>query len=370
METPEREAGYREAAWQRHIGKGPGDYLHDHIKAKIGEEPILGCNCKARIRLMNQWGLARCRERVDEIAGWLEEEAKQRGWLNAIMVSVPFVSDFFVRRFINQALDLCAATYPTFQAFYHIACMGNWQAVVTEQMGLFTSVGITPTACVIGSAADVEWIQAKGIVVHSRYDSFAQFETPTLQVLYDWCRANPDGFAMYIHTKGVSRPESDNKRAWRQLMQLYTVGDWMKNIDALRSGFDAVGVNFRDAGHDMFPHFQGNFWMATAAWINKLMPPTKHRVSREWPAFCGPRLHAEMWVGSRPEIRVKSLCCENSTLWYGRRVYALLAAKLRESAGTPGMASPPSPMARALANPAFVKALLRPKSAMRRRMVK
>jgi len=37
-----------------------------------------GCKCNSRMRMMNQWGCDRCEKRIDEIVGWLREEAEIR----------------------------------------------------------------------------------------------------------------------------------------------------------------------------------------------------------------------------------------------------------------------------------------------------
>jgi len=62
---------------------GPGDCLHRAIERRTGEEPKLSCGCRSRIARMNAWGPAGCREHLDEIVGWLLEEAERRGWRSA-----------------------------------------------------------------------------------------------------------------------------------------------------------------------------------------------------------------------------------------------------------------------------------------------
>lgn len=80
------------------VTRGPGDYLHDAILRWVGESPSEDCQCRSRIAQMNAWGPQGCREHLDEIVGWLEEEAKNRGWWK-YAVSVPG-SRFFLRRMV------------------------------------------------------------------------------------------------------------------------------------------------------------------------------------------------------------------------------------------------------------------------------
>ncbi len=82
--------------------RGPGDYLHDAILRWVGESPTADCQCRSRIAQMNTWGPASCREHLDEIVEWLEEEAKNRGWWK-YAVPIPG-SRFFIRRTVLAAI--------------------------------------------------------------------------------------------------------------------------------------------------------------------------------------------------------------------------------------------------------------------------
>jgi len=82
--------------------KGPGDYLHDAILRWVGESPTADCQCRSRIARMNAWGPAGCREHLEEIVGWLAEEAKKRGWWR-YAVCMPG-SRLFLRRLVLRAI--------------------------------------------------------------------------------------------------------------------------------------------------------------------------------------------------------------------------------------------------------------------------
>ena len=56
---------------------GPGTELHRLLK-KLGLSPVEGCKCKGRARKMDEWGPDICEDRINEIVGWMEEEAKKR----------------------------------------------------------------------------------------------------------------------------------------------------------------------------------------------------------------------------------------------------------------------------------------------------
>ncbi len=58
--------------------KGPGDHLHAMLLKWFRVKPEPGCKCPERVRQMNAWGSAGCREHLDEIVEWLIEECIRR----------------------------------------------------------------------------------------------------------------------------------------------------------------------------------------------------------------------------------------------------------------------------------------------------
>ena len=76
---------------------GPGTELKKLLK-KVGITASPNCSCNARARTMDQWGCDKCEEHVDEIVGWLREEAAKR--------RLPFIDAagrMLVRRAIKNA---------------------------------------------------------------------------------------------------------------------------------------------------------------------------------------------------------------------------------------------------------------------------
>ena len=87
--------------------RGPGDFLHLAILRWVGESPTRKCGCEGRIVEMNVWGPAVCRERLDKIVGWMESEAKKRGWWQ-YAVAVPG-SRYFIKRMVLGAIKKAEA---------------------------------------------------------------------------------------------------------------------------------------------------------------------------------------------------------------------------------------------------------------------
>lgn len=76
---------------------GPGRALTEAL-ARLGISYTPGCSCADRAKTMDSWGPDVCEQRLDEIVGWLREEAEKRG--------LPFfapVARLLVKRAIAKA---------------------------------------------------------------------------------------------------------------------------------------------------------------------------------------------------------------------------------------------------------------------------
>ena len=65
------------------VDLGPGTELGAMLRT-LGIAPGAGCDCKAKQATMDQWGVAKCRERRDEIVGWIREGAPRWGWVERV----------------------------------------------------------------------------------------------------------------------------------------------------------------------------------------------------------------------------------------------------------------------------------------------
>lgn len=215
------------------------------------------------------------------------------------------------------------------KVFYHISCMNNWQAVVTEQLRLLAFAGLNEAySCILGSEDDAEWCCDKsdelGIDMNVGRVSpdLSLYELHTLEWLHQWALANPAGSALYFHTKGVSDPTSRHKIAWRRLMQKHVIADWRANLEKIAVA-DILGVSWQELID--FPHFMGNFWMARADWISHLQAPSEYRhrhADFRWAGHSWQRrMFVETWLGSEQWHHVESLVCRNGCFWEGPQVF-------------------------------------------------
>lgn len=212
------------------------------------------------------------------------------------------------------------------EVFYHIACFNNWLGVFKEQMELLRFVNLKwINCCVIGSLLEAQMVQdlaSDGHDIFMRILSVNHegWENPTLFEIWKHAQRSNEA-VLYFHSKGVSQPDDKHKPYWRQLMQKHVIAQWRRNLEYL-NGVDAVGVNWTD--NPMFPHFSGNFWMARCDWLRKLPDPreyiTKHKelTVGGWP---WERMSGEMWLGSKPGIKIQSLECRNEVHWTGNDLF-------------------------------------------------
>ena len=73
---------------------GPGTELKK-LLSKIGIKAKPNCSCNARAKQMDLWGCDECEKRIDEIVGWLREEANKR--------KLPFI-DYAGKMLIKRAI--------------------------------------------------------------------------------------------------------------------------------------------------------------------------------------------------------------------------------------------------------------------------
>jgi len=76
---------------------GPGTQLK-RLLSKVGIKSTPNCSCNARARKMDEMGVEWCEQNIDEIVGWLKEEAQKRR-----LPFLAFPTKILVQRAINMA---------------------------------------------------------------------------------------------------------------------------------------------------------------------------------------------------------------------------------------------------------------------------
>jgi hypothetical protein len=119
-------------------------------------------------------------------------------------------------------------------------------------------------------------------------------------------QAEPDTAYLYMHTKGMTRPESLPVREWRKCFEYFLITQAHQYVDLLESN-DTLGIfrlqnRYRIDGVGMVTdHYSGNFWWARGDYLQRL--------AKQHPTIGNEYLAPEMFVlsASDPPPRVVNL---------------------------------------------------------------
>lgn len=211
-------------------------------------------------------------------------------------------------------------------AFYHVAAIGHWREIVSEQLTLFQRNGFTGKIQVgfVGPQHEDGFIRRVADVcnldvdIHHFGSDLAQYEFPTLELMQRAARISPDRAMLYIHTKGCSKPYWV-WTMWRWIMNSYAIHHWKSSAANLRR-HNCAGFSWHASG---FPvsYFPGNFWWARSSFIKQLTPIYQYVgefadcISKKNPNGFTKRHAAECWINSRMNANPFIWGPEQSRLW-------------------------------------------------------
>jgi hypothetical protein len=92
-------------------------------------------------------------------------------------------------------------------------------------------------------------------------------ETFTLNLLH-MDSSIEDFEVLYIHTKGVRKPNNSNVVSWTNYLIYFNIEKWSACCNLLQE-YDCVGVNLLA---EPKPHYSGNFWWSKSSYIRQLQP--------------------------------------------------------------------------------------------------
>jgi hypothetical protein len=196
--------------------------------------------------------------------------------------------------------------------YYHIAQMGNWEEVVSDQVTELQNSGLYKEAVKIYTGVVGE--QTAELKLPSKFEimyhcpSLEPAEILTLEALRRHSRRE-DFIVLYMHTKGVSYLKQgyskENMTAWRKYMEYFCIGKWRECISHLDK-YDAVGCEYtgpRETEEGLFPsHFRGNFWWSASLHLKKLPQVICTNIPSKVV-----RRKAEYWLGSNQNLVAYSM---------------------------------------------------------------
>jgi hypothetical protein len=113
-----------------------------------------------------------------------------------------------------------------------------------------------------------------------------------------------NSFVLYLHTKGVTKPDNECVKDWLQYMSYFNIYKHEDCLDKLKQRYDAVGVNLK---YSPKTHFSGNFWWSTFEHIKTLQKCT-------YSDYYNP----EMWICHKNIGKYASLFTSNHDHYFQR----------------------------------------------------
>jgi len=132
----------------------------------------------------------------------------------------------------------------------------------------------------IGEKIDQNDFHHNKIKIINYSDDVNLFEIPTINLIRTFCEYNDNCEILYLHTKGVTCPNSKNVSDWKNMMTYFLVNKCTECFELLKK-YDTVGCNYTEAPHK---HYSGNFWWANSSYIKRLskIPCDSKRHDAEW----------------------------------------------------------------------------------------
>jgi hypothetical protein len=175
--------------------------------------------------------------------------------------------------------------------FYHLCCFDCTPKIVEDQIVKILFSGAYETmdeilCFLVGQPGPME--ECKRILLKSgskfkiveEGPNDTTYERFTLEKIHKYVE-DTDKF-LYLHTKGVTKPNHSNVKDWKNLMEYACLVKHKKCIDLLDT-HHTVGVNWKTSP---VPHYSGNIWWTTGKYLKSLPP-------KVGPEYCDP----EFWIG-------------------------------------------------------------------------
>ncbi len=152
--------------------------------------------------------------------------------------------------------------------FYHMLCVNDYKDRFEKTYSKIKTSGLIDLTAMIfvncvGDEKEngVEFLKQYEKVIPSTGDCDTD-ESSTLIKLWEICQIY-DSNVLYLHSKGVTKPENINIQSWVDLMEYFAIEDFEKCFKALTM-YDTCGVNL---SFQPMKHYSGNFWWANSKYI-------------------------------------------------------------------------------------------------------
>tara|TARA_R110000803_G_scaffold202278_1_gene267366 strand:+ start:4406 stop:5062 length:657 start_codon:yes stop_codon:yes gene_type:complete len=188
--------------------------------------------------------------------------------------------------------------------FYHMFCVNECIDIFTNAFDKIKHSGLYSKTKTIhlhvnGSREDISLnilqLPKDPKIQITKHITNTHGEGNTLVALTNFC-LNNDCNVLYLHTKGVTRPNNKNTTAWRNYMEFFMIEKFDECICRLPFKH-TIGVDYLEFPHK---HYSGNFWWSTSEYIK-----SKYKQCNEVSITnFTDRMECEFWLlkGSNHEI--------------------------------------------------------------------
>jgi hypothetical protein len=159
--------------------------------------------------------------------------------------------------------------------FYHMYCINNCLELFTStfdkiQKNLLDYVAVVYVNLIGPRASELAntITQLSPKIKIFKNCSNPTGEMDTINLIHTFCQESLPANVLYLHSKGVSKPNSKNIRSWVEYMEYFNIEKWSECVDTLNM-YDTCGVNLQKLP---VLHYSGNFWWATSNYIKTLKP--------------------------------------------------------------------------------------------------
>lgn len=195
--------------------------------------------------------------------------------------------------------------------YINVAVTGSVNRVLNELLSSIDKSGLYDFSNKIflvinGDKSQLDFQMRDKYVIWNPNNDISHCEFPTLDLIWFHCQKEDNLNVVYLHTKGITKPNHAGVIDWTEYLTYFNVDRWAYMLTALGEN-DVVGVNFggnRDDlnehpstwGYGKAPlHFSGNFWWSKSSHIRTLTNPYQFIPDNNYMRY---RVACEMWVCS------------------------------------------------------------------------
>jgi len=154
--------------------------------------------------------------------------------------------------------------------YIHIACINNYKDVFNEIMFKIKDSKlydiVSEIRCgILGVCDDITIFNDPKVVIRGQSDNLLLYESFTINLILDDAMNN-DFNVLYLHTKGVTKPNNIYVKDWMEYLCYFNIYRHKECLELLYYN-DAVGVNLLNKPTW---HYNGNIWWSKSTYIKNL----------------------------------------------------------------------------------------------------